>query len=118
MSKRSFILGTFFFLPTFALAQTSVITIMDDLINIMQTIMPVLLGCAVAVFFWGVVKFIWHADDEKAVQEGRMFLVWGMVGIFVIVALWSIIGFIQTELGLAPLGGLGTAPTIQTTVPI
>jgi len=47
-----------------------------------------------------------------------MFLVWGMVGIFVIVALWSIIGFIQTELGLAPLGGLGTAPTIQTTVPI
>lgn len=97
---------------------TSVITIMDDLINLMQTIIPVLLGCAVAVFFWGVVKFIWHAGDEKEVQEGRTFLVWGMVGIFVIIALWSIIGFIQTNFGLAPAGGLGAAPTIQTTIPV
>ncbi len=118
MYKKHYIVGSLLFFPWLASAQTTVFTFITDMIGLLLLAMPALLGAAIAVFFWGVTKFIWHADDEKAVQEGKMYLVWGMVGIFVIIALWGIIGFIQTNLGLSPAGGLGTAPAVPTTIPI
>ncbi|OGZ07800.1 MAG: hypothetical protein A3D65_05730 [Candidatus Lloydbacteria bacterium RIFCSPHIGHO2_02_FULL_50_13] len=91
--------------------------ILDDLIDLIGSIIPVLIGIAVVIFFWGLVKFIAHADDEKAVTEGKQFMIWGMVGIFVIVALWSIVGFIQEELGLDIISVGLEAPTLPTELP-
>lgn len=118
MYKKYYFTGALLLFPWLTSAQTTILTLIDDGITLLLLAMPALLGAAVAVFFWGVVKFISNADDEKAVAEGKLYLVWGMIGIFVIVALWGIVGFIQANLGLAPAGALGTAPTIPVIVPI
>lgn len=96
-------------LPAIAFAAT-LNGLLNALISVVQTIIPVIMGCAVLVFFWGIVKFIHNAGDEKAVEEGKGLMLWGMIGLFVMVALWGIIGYFQQQLNLnvstASLGGL------------
>lgn len=57
-------------------------------------------GVALLVFLWGLVKFIMKAGDEKSHEEGIAIMKWGIVALFVMVAVWGIIGFMQRALGL------------------
>lgn len=95
-----------------------VLGFLDVLISFVTTLVPILMGCAVVVFFWGVVKFVAHAGDEKAVEEGKQLIIWGLIGIFVIVALWGFVGYIQQSLGL-DFGAISgtTAPSFPTVIP-
>ncbi len=98
---------TTFLLPAIAFAAT-LDSLLNALISVVQTIIPVIMACAVLVFFWGIVKFVNNAGDEKAVEEGKSLMLWGMIGLFVMVALWGIIGYFQQQLGLdVPTGSLG-----------
>ncbi|OGZ06955.1 MAG: hypothetical protein A2942_01320 [Candidatus Lloydbacteria bacterium RIFCSPLOWO2_01_FULL_50_20] len=94
-----------------------ILGVIDIVIALISAIIPVLVGFAVVVFFWGVVKFIAHSGDEKALQEGKQLMIWGMIGIFVIVALWSVVGYIQMSLGLNLVTPSRTAPSAPTVIP-
>lgn len=95
-----------------------ILGIIDILFSFVTALIPLLIGCSVIVFFWGVVKFVAHADDAKAVTEGKQFIIWGLIGIFVIVALWGIVGYLQQSLGLDFGLGAGTiAPSAPTIIP-
>ena len=97
--------------PAVALAASTLTGVIDTIFSIVNKVAPILVGCAVVVFFWGIVKFVAHGDDEKAVEEGKQVMIWGMIGLFVIVALWGIVGYIQSSLGLDLPALLGTAPS-------
>lgn len=99
----------------FAAITGGVLGFLDGIIMLVTAIVPILIGCAIIVFFWGIVKFIAHTDDEKAVAEGKQIMIWGMIGIFVIVALWSIVGYVQQSLGLDLSLPAGTAPSVPST---
>ena len=93
--------------PAIAFAAT-LDSLLNAMISVVQTIIPVVMGIAVLVFFWGLVKFINNAGDPKAVEEGKSIMLWGMIALFVMVALWGIIGYFQQQLGLdTPTGSLG-----------
>ncbi len=109
-----FILSLFF--PATALA-VDAFDVIDLGIGALTTSMPLLLSLAILVFFWGIVKFINHAGDEKAVEEGKQLMIWGLIGLFVIVGIWGIVGYIQSTLGLDEFTGGGSIITIPTTVP-
>ena len=104
MSRKSSLLLAFLLVPGFAHAQGGILGVMDLLIQTFTAIVPILLSLAVLVFLWGVVKFVAHAGDEKAVEEGKTLMVWGMVGLFVMVGVWGIVGYIQSSLGLTSAG--------------
>ena len=88
------------------------------LIGLFAKSMPVLVSLAIVAFFWGVVKFLANAGDEKAIEEGKQVMVWGLVGIFVLVSLWAIVGFIQQSLGLSATGAFGGSSVgVPTTIP-
>jgi len=56
---------------------------------------------ALLAFFWGLAKFIFRVGgDEKAVEEGKTIMKWGLIALFVMVSVWGIVGFMQSELGL------------------
>lgn len=78
----------------------------------------ILFSVAVLVFFWGIVLFIGHAGDEEAVQKGKGFILWGMIGIFVLVSIWGIVGYFQTSLGLDTGGNLVGAPLNPLGIPV
>lgn len=55
---------------------------------------------AVAFFVWGLVKFIYNAADTKEHEEGKRYIVWGVVAFFVLVSLWGLVRFLSESLNL------------------
>ncbi|OGZ10781.1 MAG: hypothetical protein A3C93_05715 [Candidatus Lloydbacteria bacterium RIFCSPHIGHO2_02_FULL_54_17] len=83
--------------------------------GIVNLLAPMFLALAVAVFFWGLVKYIANASDEAAKEGGKTLMIWGMIAIFIMVALWSILGWVQTTLELT--GDIDTGATPNFSLP-
>lgn len=102
-------------LPLFAHAD--VFSLIDLGIDLFEKLIPIFIGVAIIVFFWGIIKFIANAGDEKAIEDGKKFMIWGIVGLFVIVSMWGIIGFLQESLDIGNIGGVGSGPGIPINIP-
>lgn len=63
-----------------------------------QTIV-LLVGIALLVFFWGLTKFL-YKGSEKAIEEGKNIMVWGVIALFVMVSVWGLVGFVGRTLGI------------------
>jgi hypothetical protein len=68
--------------------------------DIIQTLTKIAAALALLAFFWGLVKFISRAGDEKAIEEGRRLMIWGIVALFVMVSVWGLVLFLQQQLGI------------------
>lgn len=62
-------------------------------------ILPFILGIAVLAFVYGVVKMISNAANEEAQSQGRTFILWGIIGFFVIVSVYALVGVIRRTFG-------------------
>ena len=91
----------------FAAPLSGVTDVVGSLGTVVGSLIPILMSLAVVVFFWGLVKYIANASDEAAKEGGKTLMIWGMVAIFVMVALWGIIGFFGSMFGI---GAGGTIP--------
>ena len=67
---------------------------------------PLLISLAVIVFVIGVIKYIAGADDSAKRTEGRNFMIYGLVALFVMVSVWGLVGVLQGTFGL------GNSPVI------
>lgn len=63
-------------------------------IEILNPVIKLLFGLAVAIFVYGVVQFIWKSDDEEARKAGAQHIMWGLVGLFIMTAAFAIQSFI------------------------
>ena len=62
-------------------------------------LLPILASFTLVVFFWGVAKYIFSAGSPKSIETGRNIMLWGIIGLFVIISIWSIVYFIRGEFG-------------------
>ncbi len=111
MKKIAF--GVLLFSPSLAFAQgnlAAVNTLAAGFGAIVTTLIPIMMALAVLVFFWGLVKYIANASDEAAKESGKTLMIWGMVALFVMVALWGILGWVQAQLGLSGNVTTGSVP--------
>ena len=98
-------------LPAFASAQSAsgvlnsttgatLQTIVGKLVGFINLLVPVLASAAIVFFFYGLVRFIRNSGDSKGRAVGRDAIVWGLIGMFVIISLWGIVNFIQAAFSL------------------
>ena len=83
-------------LPLLASAQTLNETLIT-LSTLLNGVIGLFITLAIVVFFWGLIKYLFHQDNENA-QEGIKIMFWGVVAIFVMVSIWGIIGLVQRSL--------------------
>lgn len=95
------ILLTFLAVPFVSLAQNPawLNSLITEIGAIMPRILAVLIGLAVVLFIWGLIKFIAQSGDENAVAEGKMIMFWGVIAIFVIVSVWGLVALLQQIVG-------------------
>ncbi len=102
-----------FSVPILVSAQISTPTTFKEfiilLISIVQLAIPVVAALTMLVFFWGLAKFIFHADNEDKIEEGRKMMFWGVIAIFVMFSVWGLIAFLNNSVFS---GGVGI-PEIQ-----
>ncbi len=104
------VVATLLWLPYFALAQAPDITwinnFANELLQLVRAAVPVLTALAVLLFIWGVIKyFIYGANDETARATGRTYMVYALIGLVAVVAVWGLVAlFLQ-------IVGVGSAPS-------
>ena len=84
---------------------TSIFTQVQGFVNLLIPFMFVL---AFLFFLFGLVKFMFSAGNEDAKDTGKRIMIWGIVVLFVMVAVWGIVNLVSNLTGIG-LGG--TAPT-------
>ncbi len=96
----SLVLG-FSFIPfvTFA-SPSSPITDLKSLIDffskiISEGILPLLIGVAVVAFVYGIIQYFLNPDNEEKRKQGKSYITWGLVALFVMVSFWGIVGIAQ-----------------------
>ncbi|MCM2339257.1 MAG: hypothetical protein NDI62_02270 [Burkholderiales bacterium] len=67
--------------------------------NILDIIIPILIVLGVVFFVYGVVTFV-ISDDEEAKTKGRDRMIYGIIGLVVIVAMWGLVGIVKNTFGL------------------
>ena len=97
------LLGTLTFLPAFALAQSNFTLgngiggFLVSVGNLLNKVIPLLIGLAVIAFLFGVLRFVFNADKEDKRAEGRNFMIYGLIGIVVMVSVWGLVNFVQSS---------------------
>ena len=92
--------------PFFALAVSDLFGLISLVITILNWAIPLLIGVAVVVFLWGVVQYITAGGDEEKRKEARNMMIWGIVGLFVMVAVWGLVWLLLNTFNL----NTGTPP--------
>jgi|AntRauTorcE11897_2_1112592.scaffolds.fasta_scaffold07330_4 hypothetical protein len=86
-------------LPQLAHAQDFKGTV-GGLTGFVESLIPVLTSLAVLLFIWGAVQYIFQAGNDAEVEAGKDRMLWGVIGLFVITAIWGIVSLIGGSLGL------------------
>ena len=73
-------------------------TIVSALVtNIINPALLLLSGVALLVFVWGIVKFLLAlSQGEKGTNEGKAHMLWGVVGMFIIVTAFGIFSLLSS----------------------
>jgi hypothetical protein len=66
--------------------------------GVLTPIITLIVSGAVVVFLWGVFKFIKSEGKEK--EAGKDMMVWGIVGIFVMVSVWGLVNILRGTFNL------------------
>ena len=68
--------------------------------SILTPFIGLLAGLSLAFFLWGVVKYIRESGDEKAREEGKKMMFYGLIGLFVFVSVWGLVNVVVNTFGL------------------
>lgn len=62
---------------------------------IVNPIIKLAFAAALLYFLWGVVEFIKNSDSESDREKGKLHMLWGVIGMAIMVGVNGIIGIIQ-----------------------
>ena len=108
---RSLLRFAVFAVSSFAFASAPVanaaVSNLDGLIGEVKRYMgyavPIIVGLAVIAFMYGVLMFIWNAGDDTKREEGKMFILYGLIGLAVMTTLWGLVRIFAGTFGF-PIG--------------
>lgn len=78
--------------------------------ELLGALLPFLIAIGVVVFVWGVIQFV-ISSDEEAKTKGRDRIIYGIIGLVVIVGLWGLVRLVTNTFGLNNVTNI-TLPTV------
>ncbi|MFA6274488.1 MAG: hypothetical protein WC662_04985 [Candidatus Paceibacterota bacterium] len=66
---------------------------------VLNRIIPVLIVLAVVIFIWGVIMYV-VSSEEEAKKKGRQRMIWGLIGLVVIVGMWGLVAIVRNTLNI------------------
>mgnify|MGYP001613026936 CR=1 FL=1 len=73
---------------------------MNNLLNniatqILNPLIGLMISIAFLLFIWGIVELIFGADNEEKIKIGKKHLVYGLIGLFIMLGVLGIMDVIQ-----------------------
>ncbi|MEN9647926.1 MAG: hypothetical protein RLY57_730 [Candidatus Parcubacteria bacterium] len=89
--------------PAFAFAAEgnfdNIFRAVDTVMGLITKLIPIVIGAAVLLFLFGILKFVFAGDDESR-KAARGFMILGIVALAVMVSVWGLVRFLQSTFGL------------------
>jgi hypothetical protein len=83
------------------MADNVTVTILGPIIKyILQPLDLLLVTFAIVVFIWGVAQLILSPEDSEKRLEAQRHILWGVIGLFVMLGVFGIIRFVGNTLGI------------------
>jgi hypothetical protein len=70
---------------------------------IISSIVPLLFAIATVGFIWGVMQMVINPDDAEKRKQGKQYMIWGILAIFVMVSIWGLVQIITNTFGIQTL---------------
>ncbi len=103
-------------LPLVSFAQQGNLTNLENLVSsvgrIVNLLIPIMFALALLGFFYGLVRYIFGKEDDKDAAKKTM--IWGVVALFVMAAVWGLVKFIGDAVGV---GTNTAAPAVGPLIP-
>lgn len=61
-------------------------------------IIPILISIGLIIFIVGVVRFVAAGENEEQRQAGRQMMIYGIIALFVMVAVWGFVNLLSSSL--------------------
>lgn len=82
------------------IAEASVQTLMDSINRvIINPLIILLFGLAVVYFIYGLTKYLISPDNEEVRKSSKSHMLWGIIGMFIMVSVFGIINLIINTIG-------------------
>ena len=81
-------------------------SLMQGALDVLNNALSVLIALSLAFFLWGLAQFVLHAGEDKARDEGKKRMLWGIIALFVMFAIFGILNWIGQAIGIDPNGGI------------
>jgi len=73
--------------------------------HILNPLIILLFAVAVMMLIWGINEFIEGVNTDDGRAKGKRHIVWGLVGMFVMISVYGIIRLIINTFGIEPPSG-------------
>ena len=80
-----------------------------------RVVLPFIIAIALVAFVWGVTVIVRDPASEESQKKGRIFILWGIIGFFVITSVYALIAILRRTVGFGSnFGGRGNSGTPYT----
>ena len=86
--------------PIFAAAQVTVNGLITTFKGILGAIIPFFMILATVIFLWGVIQYITAGGEEEKIKSGRTYMLWGIIALFVMIAVWGLVNIVASTTGI------------------
>jgi hypothetical protein len=80
---------------------------------IVQPAMLLLFAAGFTVFMFGLLQFMWNLRSGEVSTQGKDHMLWGIIGMFIMVSVYGIIQIIDNTFGFGALSGTGPSTDVS-----
>ena len=103
--KKFLTASSAFLLPVLAFAQTqagdiqTVTGFINRLQGVINVVITFLIGIGVLVIIYGILGYIMSAGNEEKRGEAKQYIIWGIIGVFIMLSIWGLINILINSFG-------------------
>ncbi len=105
--KKFAIAASAYLLPVAVFAQATgptegvgIYGVINQVNGIINVIIPFLVGLAVLIIIWGVFNYISGAGDEEKRAQAKQYIIWGVIGVFIMLSVWGLVSILTNSFSL------------------
>jgi len=89
-------------------AEASVVTLMKSINRvIINPLIVLLFALAVVYFIYGLTRYLLSPDNEEVRKSSKSHMLWGIVGMFIMISVFGILSIIMNTIGVENRGSSG-----------
>lgn len=87
-------------------------SLFNKVIELVNSSVYILISLAVLGFMWGIVKMLFNSQNEAARKDGRNFMLYGLLTLFVMTSVWGLVNLINGTIKVKTDDGASLDPTL------